>query len=125
MPQQLCQVCPHACCSFADVPARYPRLHGLVHIADIFCLDVRVLLAAADQLRECREQSLNAHARHLDELPADQCCPCEGDIAWVRTAVEDALPQTACGAMRHVLTAFVTLKSVRLHQFQLMFGGPD
>ena len=50
------------------------HLQRLVHVADVLGLDVRVLLAAADELRKGRQQALDTYPRHVHELPRHEGC---------------------------------------------------
>jgi hypothetical protein len=49
-------------------------LHGLVHIADVLRLHVRMLLARAHQLGEGSQETLDADSAHVHILPAHKGC---------------------------------------------------
>ena len=53
---------------------RSTHLHGLVQVAHILRLHIRVLLAGAHQLGEGGQQALDADAWHVHKLPRHQRC---------------------------------------------------
>ena len=54
--------------------ATHTHLHRLIHVSNVLGVDVGVLLSGVDELRERREQALDADPRHVHELTGHEGC---------------------------------------------------